>query len=248
MEIQRDIKNRIQNGEWQPGDRVPTEAVLMDIYHCSRMTVNKAISALAAAGLIVRKRRIGSFVAVPRVEEPLVAIQDIRAEVLATDRIYSFAILQREIRHLVDGIEAEHIGVPLNARMLCVDVMHYADNLPFALETRQINLSVVPDAAEADFSEVPPGGWLLGRVPWTDGEHSLRAISADVELSGQLRIAAGTACISIARRTWLTGELITFVRLIYPGERHRFVVRFGASPISMSVQSRTDHRPGNRDR
>ncbi|WP_413736407.1 UTRA domain-containing protein [Sodalis sp. RH21] len=244
LEIQRDIKNRIQSGEWKPGDRVPTEIALMEIYKCSRMTVNKAISSLVSAGFIIRKRRSGSFVASPRVDEPLVALQDIRAEVLATDRIYSFAILHREIRHLEDSIEAEHIGVPLNARMLCVEVMHYADNLPFALETRQINLSVVPEVADETFTDVPPGGWLLGRVPWTEGEHSLRAISADEELSNQLRIAAGTACISIARRTWLAGDLITFVRLIYPGERHRFVVRFGASPVSMSVQSRGEYRSG----
>ncbi|WP_413732495.1 histidine utilization repressor [Sodalis sp. RH20] len=231
--IQNDIKNKILSNEWHPGDRVPTEQELMAVYQCSRMTVNKALSTLVAAGMIVRKRRKGSFVAMPRVDEPLLAIQDIRAEVLASDSMYSFSLLSRGIRTITDAVEAEHIGIPVNARMLCIDVMHYADNLPFALEARQINLAVVPEAAQEEFIEMPPGSWLLSNIPWSEGEHSLRAISADDVLARQLSVSPGTACISIARRTWLSGELITFVRLIYPGERHRFLVRFGPSPANL---------------
>lgn len=231
QEIQRDIERKIMSGEWMPGDRVPAEHELVKTYNCSRMTVNKAISSLAASGLIVRKRRSGSFVAVPRMEEPLLTIQDIRAEVLSIDRAYSFAVLHRGIRTITDPTDAGHlVGVPVGTRMLCLDLVHYADSLPFTLESRQINLSVVPEAETEPFADTPPGTWLLNHVPWTDGEHSVRAVSADEVMAKQLRIPTGTACMSIARRTWRTGNLVTFVRLIYPGERHRFVVRF--SPAS----------------
>lgn len=231
-EIQNDLKNKILSSELNPGDRVPTEQELMEIYNCSRMTVNKALSSLVASGFIVRQRRKGSFVAKKRVQEPLLAIQDIRAEVLATDSMYSFKVIYRGVRTITDSVEAKHIGVPENSSMLCIDVMHYADNLPFALESRQINLAVVPEAANQKFDDMPPGSWLLANVIWTEGEHSLRAISADDVLARQLSIPGGTACFSIARRTWLDGTLITFVRLIYPGEKHRFLVRFGAGPAA----------------
>jgi GntR family histidine utilization transcriptional repressor len=226
-EIQRDIEDKIMRGEWQPGDRVPNEQDLAKTYNCSRMTVNKALSNLSAAGLLIRKRRSGSFVAMPRFEEPLLAIQDIRAEVLSTDRSYNFEIMYRTIRTVAEATDAGHLGVPLLTRMLCIDVMHYADGLPFALEARQINLHVLPEADKETFEKMPPGSWLLANVPWSEGEHSLRAISADEVLARQLKISIGTACFSMARRTWRNGELITFVRLVYPGERHRFVVRFG---------------------
>lgn len=227
LEIQRDIERKIIGGAWKPGDRVPAEHELVKSYGCSRMTVNKALSALAAAGLIVRKRRSGSFVAMPRIEEPLLTIQDIRTEVLATDRAYRFDILYRGERVLSDPTDARHVGVPVGTRMLCLDVMHYADNLPFTLETRQINLSVVPEAADETFAETPPGTWLLRHVPWTDGEHSLRAVTADGLMAKQLEITPGAACISITRRTWRADALVTFVRFLHPGDRHRFVVRFG---------------------
>ena len=229
QEIQRDIERKIMSGDWMPGDRVPAEHELVKTYNCSRMTVNKAISSLAASGLIVRKRRSGSFVAPPRMEEPLLTIRDIRAEVLSIDRAYSFSILYRGTRTITDQTDAVHLGAPVGTRMLCLDLVHYADRLPFTLESRQINLSVVPEAENESFEDTPPGTWLLGHVPWTDGEHSVRAISADDLMARQLRVSPGTACMSIARRTWRSGNLVTFVRLIYPGERHRFVARFSPS-------------------
>ncbi|THC05283.1 GntR family transcriptional regulator, partial [Salmonella enterica] len=50
--IRLDLEAKIRSGAWRPGDRVPTEAELMAVYGCARMTVSKALSALAEAGLV----------------------------------------------------------------------------------------------------------------------------------------------------------------------------------------------------
>ncbi|WIY53892.1 histidine utilization repressor [Devosia sp. YIM 151766] len=226
VEIQRDIEAKIMTGEWGPGTRIPSELELLQTYGCSRMTVNKALSSLAAAGMITRKRRAGSYVAPPRLDEPLMQIQDIRTEVLATDRAYRFEITERSLRKVVDGIDARHVGVPVGTRLQLFEVMHYADNLPFTMETRQINIDAVPEMEHMDFKNESPGSWLLNNVPFSEGEHSIRAISADPILARRLQVIENAACISIARRTWRMDKLITFVRLVYPGDRHRFVVRF----------------------
>jgi GntR family transcriptional regulator, histidine utilization repressor len=231
-EIQRDIERKIIAGEWAPGDRIPAENELVKVYGCARMTVNKALSGLAAAGIIVRKRGSGSFVAVPRADGSLLTIQDIKMEVLSIDRTYSYRLLDRYIRIATDPVDARHVGVPVNTRILCLDVVHYADSLPFTLETRQINLAAVPEAENATFDTESPGAWLLRNVVWGEAEHSIRAINADEIMANTLQISSGTACLSIARRTWKNGNLITFVRLVYPGERHRFVARFTPSTLS----------------
>jgi GntR family transcriptional regulator, histidine utilization repressor len=228
-EIQRDIESKIMTGEWAAGTRIPPERQLLEFYKCSRMTVNKALSSLAASGMITRKRGSGSFVAPPRIEEPLMHIQDIRAEILAIDRTYSFTITDRSIRKVTEVIDARHVGVPIGTRLLFLEVMHFADNLPFTMETRQINLDAVPQVERLEFKDEPPGSWLLKNIPFSEGEHSIRAISADAMMAKRLQVVERTACMSIARRTWYNGELITFVRLIYPGDRHRFLVRFKPS-------------------
>lgn len=226
VEIQREIENNITSGKWGPGHRIPPETELVTTYGCSRMTVNKALSNLVATGLITRKPRAGSVVAPPRLVEPLMSIQDIRAEVLSLDRTYNFEISGRSSRRIMEESDARYIGVPVGTPILTFDIMHFADGLPFALESRQVSLATVPEIETADFSEVPPGTWLLRNVAWTDAEHSMRAIAADPVMAKRLRVDNGAPCMSLARRTYKDGDLITFVRFIYPGDRHRFVLRF----------------------
>ena len=52
-----EVEGRILSGEWPPGYRIPFEHELTAQYGCSRMTVNKALSALVKKGLIERRRR-----------------------------------------------------------------------------------------------------------------------------------------------------------------------------------------------
>jgi GntR family histidine utilization transcriptional repressor len=233
--IQREIENKIMSGEWGPGHRIPPENELVIHYGCSRMTVNKALSNLVAAGLVVRKPRSGTTVAPTRLIEPLMTIQDIRAEVMSLDRTYSFEILSRSVRKATDATDANYIGVPVGTPMIVFEVMHFADGLPFALETRQINLTTAPEAENADFTEFPPGTWLLRNFTWTEAEHSMRAIAADAVIARSLKVDRGAPCMSLARRTWRNSDFITFVRFIYPGDRHRFVLKFLNSELARTL-------------
>src|SRR5580704_5603686 len=63
--IRAEIEEQILTGAWRPGHRIPYEHELTAQFGCARMTVNKAIASLVDAGLIVRRRRVGSFVAQP---------------------------------------------------------------------------------------------------------------------------------------------------------------------------------------
>ncbi len=86
--IRHDIEQRILLGEWAPGFRIPMERELMETYGCARMTVNKALSALAASGLIERRRKAGSFVSQPLSQSAVIEIPDVRAEVEAIGQVY----------------------------------------------------------------------------------------------------------------------------------------------------------------
>ena len=51
-EIFHDIKNQIINGDLSPGDHLPGERTLMEVYHRSRATVREALHLLERAGFI----------------------------------------------------------------------------------------------------------------------------------------------------------------------------------------------------
>ncbi len=224
-EIRRNLERAIVSGAWPPGHRVPSEQTLLERYRCSRMTVNKALSALAEAGLIVRRRRSGSFVAAPAGERSVLEIQNIEEEIRSSGRAYRIELVGRSERKATRH-DALHLGVVAGAPVLALTCIHYAATRPLVHEQRLINLSAVPAARKADFSATAPGTWLLAKIPWSEAEHRIRAANADRRLAAALRMKAGQACLVVDRRTRQGGDIITHVTLTYPGDRHSLVARF----------------------
>lgn len=225
--IRRDIERRVHSGEWLPGDRIPGEHALMADYGCSRMTVNKALSMLAEAGLIERRRRAGSFVArrSPHIEQVALSIPDIAHEVQARGHDYGYRLLSREIR-ATDAENAKERELGADGELLALGCLHLADDKPLALETRVIDLVSVPEARSQDFGQEPPGGWLLRYVPWTRAQHRIGAIGADRWQAGVLNVSTGTPCLSIDRHTWRGHLPVTYVRQLFLGEAYDLVARF----------------------
>jgi GntR family transcriptional regulator, histidine utilization repressor len=225
--IGTDIKQRILSGSWPPGHRIPFEHELMVTYSCSRMTVSKALSAIAQDGLIERRRRAGSFVTCPHVQSAVLEVPDIGAEIVATGRAYTYRLLSRR-RRKATMVDRQLLDLPDASDVIAIQCCHLADGRPFAFENRLVNLVAVPEMATADLTGHPPGSWLLAHVPWTQAEHRISARAADVQLAEQLDITVGAACLVINRRTWRTSQLITTVQLTYPGALYELIARFGA--------------------
>lgn len=91
LRIRKDIETQIKDGRLRPGQKIPFEHVLMQTYGCARMTVNHALSALSAEGLIERRKRAGSFVKLPRVDSTVLDVPDIQIEVAARGETYRFS-------------------------------------------------------------------------------------------------------------------------------------------------------------
>ncbi|CAN5160699.1 histidine utilization repressor [soil metagenome] len=223
--IRSEISERILSGEWPPGHRIPFEHELMADYGCSRMTVNRALTPLADSGLIVRRRRAGSFVARPPIQSTVLDIPDIQAEVTARGETYDYELLSRKTR-LAGAQDSADLELKVSGRVLAFETLHRAGGRPFAVEERLISLDAAPTAETVDFSTVPPGRWLLGSVPWTEAEHRIRAVNPSAAIARRLGIAASTACLSLERRTWRGDEPVTWVRLTFPGEAYDMVARF----------------------
>ncbi|TCS13590.1 histidine utilization repressor [Caulobacter sp. BK020] len=219
--IRGEIEDLIRSGAWAPGRKVPSELELMGQFGCSRMTVNKAMSALADEGLIVRRRRAGSFVARPRVHSAVLDIPDIQAEIVARGEAYRFDLLDRRRR------EARAEEAALAGDLLALRGLHVAGDRPFALEDRLISLAAVPEAAGLDFADESPGAWLLHHVPWTEAENRISAVGASGEEARLLALDEGAALLAVERRTWRAGEPVTWVRQLFPGEAYDLVARFG---------------------
>jgi GntR family histidine utilization transcriptional repressor len=226
--ILSDISERILSGVWPPGHRIPFEHELSAEYQCSRMTVNKALSQLAKAGLIERRRRSGSFVRRPQSQAAILEIHDIRVEVEALDLPYRYERMAC-VKRRATMQDKSLLGLNSTVPMLALECMHFAGKRPFAHETRLISLDAVPEATEEMFLDTAPGPWLIGRVPWNAAEHRISAMAADKHLAAALAIELGAACLVVERRTWSAERPVTHVRFVHPAESHTLVARFTPS-------------------
>jgi len=63
LKVRALLEDAIERGEWAPGEAIPSEFELADRFAVSQGTMRKAIDALAADNLVVRRQGRGTFVA-----------------------------------------------------------------------------------------------------------------------------------------------------------------------------------------
>jgi len=221
-QIKRAIAEPILSGRYRPGTRLPSEHAFMDIFQTSRMTVNKALQMLADDGLVVRRRRSGTFVAPQMAEHTVMELRNIADEIEESGATYGYSLLKRSLEKTGKAI-AHRLGISTGAASVYLKCRHLSDGDPFVVEERHINLTAVPEAAHQSFDDTPPSRWLLENVSWTRAEHVILAINASDEMAELLDIAKGTACLRVERTTWLADIPVTYVVLTYPGNTHRLV-------------------------
>ena len=73
-QIANTLRGRIRNGDYRPGDRIPSAAELEKSFQVSNITIRKAIGMLAQEGWVVGRRGVGTVVARPP-EDGMVAIE-----------------------------------------------------------------------------------------------------------------------------------------------------------------------------
>jgi GntR family histidine utilization transcriptional repressor len=223
-DVKEDIHRRIVQGVWAPGDLVPNEVDLAEEFKCARATVNRAMRELAEEGLVDRKRKAGTRVRMSPRRHARFEIPIVRKEIESRGAMYRYAQISRESLVTPDWLRAR-LNLDVAGRALHLNSMHYADGNPYQFEDRWINLTALPQAENADFSNVGPNEWLIETVPYSDVEISFSATSAYRELAHNLGCAEGDALFMAERSTWWQGQAITYVRLIFQ-RGHRMTTRY----------------------
>jgi GntR family histidine utilization transcriptional repressor len=200
-------------------------------YDCARMTVNKALSALATAGLIDRRKRAGSFIARPRLHSMVLDIPDLMQEVLVRGQTYRFQLIDREIERSKASIVDSNFDLASD-KILTLLGLHYADDQALAVEHRKISLDSVPGVERESFDSEPPGTWLLHHVPWTEAETRISALAADTRTASLLQLDVGAPLMQIERQTWRGADRITAVRQLFRADSYDLSARFKAREVA----------------
>lgn len=224
QDIREELLGRITSGRWAPGAAIPHEAELATEFGVTRPTISKALADLVDRGLVERKRRAGSRVAVRSARDAVLTVPIVREEIEGRGGRYGYLLAERAIAPPPPPVRAL-FGLGPEATALHLVALHFEDGRPYQLEDRWIHPGTVPNAADQDFSERSANEWLVREVPYSQAEHVLSAAAASEEEAAALQVAPGAPVFVIERSTWIDGAAVTRVRLVHPAERFRIVAR-----------------------
>lgn len=215
QKVRAEILRRVRERIWKPGEAIPNEADLAEEFDCARTTVNRALRDLAEKGLVTRKRRAGTRVALNPIIRATLQIPILREEVEAKGCSYRHAVLGHEIAEPPSVIRTR-LDLPPGTRSLRVPTIHLADGQPYALDMRWINIDTMPEAATVDFNEISPNEWLVQNAPFTHGDIAIFAKPATALEAEHLGTRTGEATLILERTTWREDRSITTTSLTFP--------------------------------
>jgi GntR family transcriptional regulator, histidine utilization repressor len=224
-QIKSFLTEQISSGAWKPGAAVPSETALMAQFGVSRMTVNRAVRELAAAGLVTRVQGSGTVVAhLHRISSTL-AIRDIHEEVQGRGHVHSIKLLvAAEERASVEVAAA--LGLRKGARVFHAELVHSENGVPIQHEDRYVNPAAAPHFLETDLTQLTPAHHLLANAPLTQASYSIEACLPSVIQAKLLAIAPSEPCLVMLRRTVSGAHVASVARLTYPGSRYSFAGQF----------------------
>lgn len=219
QDVRHEVLRRIRSREWPPGEMIPHEAVLAAELGCARTTVNRALREIAETGLIERRRRAGTRVALHPTRRAMLEIPVIRIEIEGRGQTYGYRLLVRE-EAVPPPVAGAHFGGRAGDVMLHIVALHSADGQPHAIEDRWIDIDAVPIARAADFGSISPNEWLVLHVPFEGGDITFSATQATAGEAAMLGCATGSPLFLTERVTWRGDRTLTQVRLLFaPGYR-----------------------------
>ena len=228
FQIQEFLRNKINSGEWLPGERIPSEQALSEMLNVSRMTIRQALNNLVKESLISRKRGIGTFVSVKdgiEVEESLKFLKSFSEDISSigltpTNQLLGFSTME------ADEYLAEVLSIEIGSEVFKIERCRLANDQPIAIETTYIPKNLVSRIDEQvlnhslyEYFEVSLGYSIEKATKW------IKASLMSESDATVLEVAEDSPALELHQITYINGDIpLEYVSCIYRADRYRFTI------------------------
>lgn len=151
-QLEKFIKDAINSGELKPGDALPTEAELMEIYHISRATVRHAMQNLENEGYLRKERAKGTFIKYPPVERKFLGNLKCFSDEMQRKGIpHGTQVLEEQIIE-ADPHIAKQLQLEVGAQVFYLKRLRTVDGTPVLIVESYLPYDVCPAIEEVDFN------------------------------------------------------------------------------------------------
>lgn len=228
QQIYDEIKGKIEDGTFQPKDRIPSEPELAEEFEVSRITVRRAVEELCARGYLVKQQGRGTFVSAPHMSRRL--LQTTAAEPFS--KLCERMGLEAGARVLACQIvparpeEIEFLGLSEGALLLYIQRVRSASDQPIFEENIFLPYIGYERMMQMDLNNVSIFDTIAevgGRRPVQTLRRSIEAVRATSEQASRLAITANDPLLYLhVFFADADGVPVCIGRQYYVGSRYRF--------------------------
>lgn len=223
--IMNDVLAQVRGGKLHSGDPVPSERELARRFSVSIMTARHALKELEVQGVVVRRDRVGTFVAPPKIQfNRLLGFSEQAAAKGFTSRA---RLISR--RYVDDDAEIPtRLALPSFARLIRIERLRLANEQPLALEVCYLPADQFPGLMNAPL-ERRSLFHLLERdygLKLAYADEEVDATSADPRSAELLNIPRGSPLLRVRQLLFSdAGRPIAYSLALYRSEHHSLIIR-----------------------
>ena len=226
QQIKALLTRSLQDGEWRPGEAIPSELELAARFRVSQGTVRKAIDELAAENLLMRRQGKGTFVATHSEEK--VQYRFLRLQPDETGVVQPLARRILECRRLRAPVDVAR-ALDLRGGDSAVEIRRTLSNTDHVVVYDDIWLpgALFKGLTQERLEECR--GPLYGLFETEFGvrmiraEEKIRAIAADASQAEVLGVAPGAPLLSVERTSYTYGDKpVELRRGLYSTSHHHY--------------------------
>ncbi|MGI5835395.1 MAG: GntR family transcriptional regulator [Chloroflexota bacterium] len=220
------LRDKIESGEWQPGQRIPSERELCAAFNVSRATTTQALNDLERMGLIERRQGKGTFVAQPKLVQSLLGFYTFTEETLAGGlkpviKILSIEISAPTARH------AKMLDISPTAKVFSIERLRLVNGEPVLLDECFIPFDLCPELIQEDLESRFLHDILSEKygIRMVEQEKWVEPVVLDDYEAGLLRTKRGALGLQVERVAYTEGKKpMEFRKSLVPGHRCKYVV------------------------
>jgi GntR family transcriptional regulator len=221
---------KIENGEWHPGETIPPENQLCDQFKVSRGPVRQALDLLVRDGLLSRKQGKGTVVLPPKIERGLGAFYSFTTLIeqkgmRASAEMLSFEIVPSQ------GSVTRYLEIPNEQPLFKVRRLRLANNEPLILEVIFIPTAICSSLTAEKMLSTPLYTILSNcyDVTLARAKQFFEPVVTDEYEAQKLGVPNGSPALLIQNITYnADNRPIVLSKAIMRGDRVRYYVELSA--------------------
>jgi len=221
------LKYKIQDGEWEPGEQIPSESELCNTYEVSRTVVRQALREMELEQIITRRKGKGTFVAKPKINEGLIQkLTGFYQDMVERGLEPKTKVLHQRISRANKKI-SKYLELPIGSEVIDIYRLRYIHDEPIQLVTTYIPYQISPALEHVDLTNRSLYEYLEDEkgIKIARGKRYIEAVLANEEEARLLEIDEHDPLIMLDSVSYTkTGQVIEYYHAVHRGDRSRFEV------------------------